>query len=171
MDVFIEYMVKRKKSALDYAKILATLIAGLVVIYVVATIFTMIPFINSFILIAIAGVIYVMYILITSVNLEYEYIITNDELDVDSIANRRKRKQLTTVNLRHIECRGKISDKSFENYFHNKSVKKIYACKDIKDPETYFMVYYNNDNKNMLLFNANDKILKRIEVLNPQRGI
>ena len=86
-------------------------------------------------------------------------------------ANRRKRKRLTTVNLRQIESRGKISDRSFDNYFQNNSIKKIYACEDAKDPETYFIVYYKDDDKNMLLFNPNDKILKRIEVLNPQRGI
>ena len=131
----------------------------------------MIPFITSFVLVAIAGVIYGMYYLITSVNIEYEYILTNNELDIDSIMNTKRRKRLTTVNIRQIESWGKIGEKGAENYFENKSVKKIYACEDINDAETYFLVFYHDDDKNMLLFNPNEKILQRIERLNPQRGI
>lgn len=171
MDVFIEYMVKRKKSAADYIKILATLILGLVLIFVVSVVFAAIPYITSFILLAVAGVIYAMYHLITSVNVEYEYALTNNELDVDAIINTRKRKRLTTANLRQVECWGRKSDRSFESNFQNKSIKKIVACEDIKDPDTYFMVYYNDDERNMLLFNPNEKILKKIELLNPQRGM
>ena len=171
MDVFIEYMVKRKKKAADYIKILATLVLGLILIYIVTNVFFMIPFITSFVLVAIAGVIYGMYYFITSVNVEYEYILTNNELDVDSILNTKRRKRLTTVNIRQIETWGQIGEKRAESYSDNKSLKKIYACKDIDDSETYFLVYYHDDDKNMLLFNPNEKILQRIERLNPQRGI
>ena len=145
MDVFIEYMVKRKKKVTDYIKIFGTLISGLILIYIVINVFFMIPFITSFVLVAIAGVIYGMYHLITSVNVEDEYILTNSELDIDSIMNTKRRKRLTTVNIRQIECWGKIVEKSAESYLDNKSVKKIYACKDIDDPETYFLVYHHDD--------------------------
>ena len=171
MDVFIEYMVKRKKTAKDYLKILATLFLGLVFIYVVTIVFVSVPFITSFLLLAIAGIIYGMYFLVTSVNVEYEYILTNNELDVDAIINTRKRKHLTTVNIRQIECWGKKSDHSFKSNFENKSVKKIYACEDVENPDTYFVVYYKDEDKNMLMFNPNEKILQRIERLNPQRGM
>lgn len=171
MDVFIEYMVKRKKTALDYAKIFGIFVFGFVLIGVVSVVFAAIPFITSFILLAIAAVIYAMYFLISSVNVEYEYILTNVELDVDSIMNQKRRKRLATFSIKQLEAWGKGSDHSFSKYMESKSLKKIYACIDAKDPDVYFVVYNNDDEKAMLLFNPNEKILKRIEFYNPQRGM
>ena len=170
MDIFIEYMVKRKKKATDYVKIFGTLILGLALIFVVSVVFAMVPYITSLVLLAIAGVIYLMYYFITAVNVEYEYILTNMEIDIDAIINTKRRKRLTTVNLRSAEYFGKKSDGEFKRYSEDKGLKKIYACRDANDPETCYIVYFENDDKKMLLFDPNEKILEKVKLYIPKRS-
>lgn len=168
MDIFVEYMVKRKKTAADYLKIFGTLVLGLILIFVVSIVFASIPFITSFILLAVAGVVYLMYHIITSVNVEYEYALTNAEIDVDEIINIRKRKRLTTVNVKNSEFFGYRSDERFEKYFGDRNIKKVFACEDKNAPETRYIVYTEDDDKKMLLFNPNQKIEERIEKIKPR---
>lgn len=169
MDVFVEYMVKKKKDLADYVKILLTLIIGLILIFVVSAIFMSVPFISSFILIAVAGVVYLMYQLVTSLNLEYEYALVNADLDVDKIMNAKRRKSLCSVNLRHIDFYGSLSDREYERYTSNSEIKKIYACSDKNDISAKFIVFSEDDERKMLIFNPNDKMIERIEFYNKRR--
>lgn len=49
-----------------------------------------------------------LILLITSVNLEYEYCFTNGSFDVVAIVNVRKRKRLTEFNAREVEIRASV---------------------------------------------------------------
>src|SRR5690554_5559375 len=94
MDVFLEKIVERKKTSKD------TLISiGIVLAIPVAFIVVVnIPFIGQllrgFELIILVGLVYGAYHLIRSRNIEYEYIVTNGELDIDMIMARKKRKRI-----------------------------------------------------------------------------
>ncbi len=169
MDVFVEYMVKRRKTAADFIKIILTLLLGLALVFVVTVLFAAIPFITSFILVAVAGVCYLAYRIITSVNVEYEYILTNSDLDVDAIISARKRKRLASINLRQIDSFGKLSGS--ESRVLGRSYKYIMAAEDKKAENTYYIVFDNDEEKSVLLFTPNEKIIKRIEMLNPQKGM
>lgn len=102
MDTFIEQIVARKNSGiLVLAKIgivLAALLIGTVLFFVT----TMFGF-GSIGLMLVAGAFYGAYILISNFNVEYEYIFTNGELDVDKIIARRRRKRLITVKIQNFE--------------------------------------------------------------------
>ena len=169
MEVFIEYMVKRKKTPIDYLKVFGILLGGFILMMLVTTFLSAVPFIGSFVLLMIAGIVYLMYHFVTSINLEYEYILTETELDVDKIINTRRRKRLTTVNIRGVECFAKISSPELKRYSDNPKIKKIYACRDIRDEETNFVVYTSKDETKLLFFNPNQKITDRIKALNPQK--
>lgn len=169
MDVFIEHMVQKKKNITDYVKILATLVIGLILIFVVSVVFMSVPYIASFMLLAVAGVIYLMYQLITSINVEYEYALVNSELDVDKILNAKKRKSVCSVNLRHIDYFGSLSDSEYERFSSNPEIKKVYACTDITDVNTKFIVFSAEDEKKMLLFDPNEKMIERVEFYNRRR--
>jgi len=170
MEVFIEYMVKKSKKPSDYLKVMGVMLGGFILIlFVMGFLGTMVPFLGSFVLLISVGIIYLMYMFITSINIEFEYILTDSELDVDKIINVRRRKRLTTVNIRGVDCFAKISSPEFNRYNSNAKVKKIYACRDVKDSETCFVVFTSNDETKMLFFNPNEKISDRIKTLNPQK--
>ena len=96
MDIFIEYMVKKRKKAADYLSAAALAVLGVIVILAVfIALMTLVPQLSSIALLAVAGIGWLDYRLITSFNVEYEYSLVNSEMDVDKIINVRKRKRMT----------------------------------------------------------------------------
>ena len=85
-DVFVEYMVKKKTGSKDVLMSLGVSILGAILIFVsifLTPVSPMIPFL------VICGVIYGVYYVISSRSLEFEYSITNGDIAVDKIINRR----------------------------------------------------------------------------------
>lgn len=110
MDIFTEQMVKKTKTATD------SVIKGLMIFLTViltAVILLISLMLGSAILsigvLLIAGIIYGCYYLIKQRNIEYEYILTNGEIDVDKIINQSKRKRLLTVKVSDFENFGALS--------------------------------------------------------------
>lgn len=168
MEVFVEYMVKKKKSPLDYLKVALLLLAGLFVVFILMN-FILIQFIGTIVLLVIAGIVYLVYRLVTSINLEYEYILTNSDIDVDMIINARRRKRMTTVNLRSVECFAQKKSPEFNRFSNSQGIKKLFACRDAADDNTCFVVYTEGEQTKMLFFDPNEKIADRIKTLNPQK--
>lgn len=106
-DVFVEYMVKKKTGSKDILMSLGVSILGAILIFVsifLTPVSPMIPFL------VICGVIYGVYYVISSRSLEFEYSITNGDIAVDKIINRRNRKRLTSFDAKAIEEMGKYTE-------------------------------------------------------------
>ena len=97
MDTFFEQIVKKNKGAKEWAIILGAVLGGMVL--AVGAYFL----VNAFFILALAGIIYGVWWLITNQNIEYEYCVTNGDIDVDQITARRKRRRLVSVPGRKIE--------------------------------------------------------------------
>ncbi len=108
MDHFAEYMVKKQPDRRDVSKriLILLLAAVLVVITVFATLITRIPLI----LLITCGVVYGAYWLLSSLSVEYEYAVTNGEMDVDKIIARRKRVRLISVEIAKFDAYGAYTD-------------------------------------------------------------
>ena len=174
MDIFTEYMVKKKKTVQDYLVMTAISVFGtLLVLVLFVLLMGIIPQIASLGLLVIAGIGYGIYWLITSFNLEFEYSMVNYEIDVDKIINVRRRKRLTTVNIRGLEAFGTANGNrhEFESYLKNSNTEKIYACRDKNDGNVFYAVYQEKEKQKMLLFNPNEKMLDTIKKLNPQKAM
>ena len=75
-----------------------------------ATVFLVLITKIPFILIVTCAVLYGAYFLITNQSVEYEYAVTNDEMDVDKIIAKRKRVHLITVSTKTFEAFGPVSE-------------------------------------------------------------
>ena len=95
MDNFAEYMVKKRPDSRDNAKRAG--IIALAVVLCAASVFLVFVTHIPFILLITCAIIYGAYFLITGTSVEYEYAVTNGEMDVDKIIARRKRVHLITV--------------------------------------------------------------------------
>ena len=168
MDIFVEQIVRRRRQPLDYVKLLLCLIAATIVIMAMF-IFNAIPFIGTIIFFVGAALVYVIYNVGTSINLEYEYCFTNGALDVDKIIAARKRKRMTEINARHIDMMGTTKNRVFAGYMQNREIKKIYACTSLNDDDVYFVLSSTDGKKQLLLFNPNDTIKDGFRRLNPQK--
>ncbi len=99
MDRFSEQLVAKVATGKDM------FIRGLFIAAAMVLLFLDVWFIAGFGLIAIAvalagGIIWGLVWILQGTIVEYEYIVTNDDLDIDKITGRRKRKRLITVSLK-----------------------------------------------------------------------
>ena len=172
MDIFIEEMVERKRTAKDVAIVFGLMVLSVIFAYLLLVeVFSLIPQLGSVLFLLTAGVIYIAYRFSMSLNVEYEYLLVKNEIDIDKIMNRKKRKRLTTVNLKGLEAFGRCGgNREYERLSGDISVKKIYACKKKNDENNYFVVYFENSMRVMTVFSPSEKIVEVIEKLNPKRA-
>lgn len=97
MDSFFEQIIKKRKTAADW------LLMALIILLALALLFVVFLFLPEVFFLAAVGVGYGAWWLITNQNVEYEYCVTNGDIDVDQITARRKRKRLVSVAGRKIE--------------------------------------------------------------------
>ncbi len=169
MDLFAEQLVKKKKDGGDYLKIILSIVGALVIIAALGALSAFMPFVGMFLLIIVVGIIYALYLLITSTNMEYEYAFTAGELDVDAVINARRRKRVTSFDINDMEILAHRGHDDFNRYMNNPGLKKIYACADKDADDLYFAAYTENGNGRLLLFNPNDKILECFRAMAPRK--
>ncbi len=109
MDHYNEQLVQKATETKDM--ILRVLISAAAVAMVALSVFAVYIF-GFFPLVLIAlGACYLAYIFIIGTFVEYEYIVTNNDLDIDKISGKRKRKRLITVKLNTVTEWGEYTDK------------------------------------------------------------
>lgn len=97
MDHYNEQLVKKNSDGRDIA-IRALICAGTVAVIALSLVGAVMFSFTPIIIIGI-GACYLAYLLLTGTSVEYEYIVTNNDLDIDKISGKRKRKRLITVKL------------------------------------------------------------------------
>lgn len=169
MDLFVEQLVKRKKTTSDYVKVVLCLIAAIVI--VVAMIFSIPTVISPFVFLI--GIVLILFLnkLRETINIEYEYCFTNGELDVDKIIAANRRGRMVDINAREIELMGTKNNPEFRRNLEDRGVDKIYACSSIDDNDVCFIIYDADCTKKMLLFSPNDKIKDGFSRYNPRKVI
>lgn len=155
MDVFIEHLVKKRPTGKDIF-LKALIILGVLVVALLA--FTVgLFYIGALSVFLVAGAIYGAWWLLTGMNIEYEYCVTNGDMDVDKIVAQRKRKRLLSLDCRTVEEIGIYIPAAHE---HRNYDTRIYACESEKDEGSYYLVFRHNTLHNTLLvFNPSQRVL------------
>jgi hypothetical protein len=151
-DVFKEQLIKAKPTSKD-KMLKAGLIVGIVAVCLFA--FVCLGFLFPIIaVIAIFGGIY----LLQFTSREYEYCLTNNELDVDVIYNKQRRKRLLTVDIKKINLCASIKDDKYREDLA-RGQKVIDVSDGLEGKETYGIVYGEEGQTVKLLFTPNSEML------------
>lgn len=162
MDIFIEKIVQKRKDTKDYLIIVGIVFLALVLMLLVLN---YIPGM-TFIFIIVIG--YLGYLLITSRNIEYEYAVTNGDLDIDKIIAQRKRKRVFSANCRVFEIVAKLNSSHFSD--HYKSYKNQLNCtSSLNNENVYFAVLNYNKQQTVLYFEPSEKMLKNFKTFIPRK--
>ncbi len=169
MDSFIEYMIRQKKSAAAKLKTALIVLGAIVISFIITLIFLMfLPIAISLMPLCIAGIMYGAYRIIASFNIEYEYILTNGELDVDKITNKKRRKRLITVHCKTFTHFGKLTDSSYQNLKDSDFARVIDASAHSDNYETYYAVFFKNGQRVKLIFNPVQKMIDIFKIYAPR---
>lgn len=170
MDIFLEYLMKKKATGLDLFKQIGVILGAVVVCILVMVGFPMISsFLNAYILLAIAGVAYFAVVFLRNFNLEYEYIFTNGELDIDIVKARTTRKRMISVTCKHIELMASDKNMNFKRDFEDGVFAKKYdAVFDKSQGRIYHVIFSSNGERSRLTFQPPVKLLAAMKQLNPR---
>ena len=160
IDSFIEYMIKAKKTgSVIFRQILIVFGCTLLLLAVTFVFLILPPVAINFWPLFMAGIIYLTYRLLASMEIEYEYILTNGELDVDKITNRKRRKRLITVHSKTFIEFGK-ADKQKDFTDKEKEYSKIIDASGHSEIFCdYYAVFFKNGQKVKLIFNPTGKMI------------
>lgn len=166
MVTYHEYIVKRKKTPKDYLVCVGTPLIGLIVAYILTGVLFMIPAVSFLVPAMWAGVIWLSVRLIGSRNIEFEYLLTDCDLDVDKIINKNRRKRvISTYRKEIIAMAPKGSDKLPSNW---ESLTKIDATSS-PDDEGVFVLVVQQDVQKAVLFQPTEKMIETMVMRNPRK--
>ncbi len=168
MDFFTEHIIKQKKSNLKLLAAIGMIVVTLAV-WILTLPFTTIPVASSFVMLVDAAVAYCAYLVITSFNIEYEYCITNSEMDVDKIINRKKRKRIASLKFTNIEIMAPVGDIRFENEENGEFASVIMAAIAPRHPDAYYIIFDNNGKRTKLIFNPSKKMIETAIAFAPKK--
>lgn len=166
MDIFTEYIVKKKKETKDY--LLTGVLIGAAMFLTVVFLLLNRFLLNMGLILAFGtwwGAIY----LIRMRSVEFEYILTNSELDIDKISARSSRKRIVSIDFKEIELCARVQDPNFRHVYENKDgVSVLNLAGDIREENVYFIDFHKDGEKKRVLFQPNTKIIESVKKLNPR---
>ena len=154
-DVFKEQLVKRKSTFKDSA-IKVCLVLVVVLIFMISFLF-----LQGFAIIVTAVAGFGAAFLMSFLNVEYEYIFTNGELDIDAIYNRSRRKRMFSGNVKNFEIMAHIDDRMREGEFSSAQEIKDFSS-GVPGPETYAFLAVIKGKKTKVIIEPNEKMLKAL---------
>lgn len=147
MDNFSEQLVVKRRSSSDNAKAMA-IIVGMALI-AAACIFFAFQGLMLLLMVAAGAVVGGIWLL-RGIGVEYEYIVTNKELDIDKIVGKRKRTRMITVDLSQ-------SEDFFE--YHEKDGEydtTVYATNGLETDAFCLIVHHSDYGRVNIIFNPNE---------------
>lgn len=141
MDTFIEQIVGKKPDISDKIKMSLLTIVMILAIILVFVLIGIKQF-QSFMFIGVLiefGIAYGYWYLLTSFSIEYEYALTNGELDIDKIIAKRKRIRLITIKIKEVEIMASVIGNEKNEFFNQNFKTVIDASSFILSQDTFFI--------------------------------
>ncbi len=164
MDTFFEQIVTIKVEGKKLAGLILSWLLALTLCAIIVILVMLIPTLSAIMIVAIAGILFGTYKLCQKFFIEYEYIVTNNLLDIDTIIARNSRKRLITIDIPNIS--------SFSIYdpqkIKGKNYSQTYFCAN-DDDQLYMLEYKHKTKGNVLVvFAPNEKIVGAIKRTAPR---
>lgn len=98
---------------------------------------------------------------------EYEYTLTNAQMDFAQVFNNRKRKSLGTMNIRNVEACGLVASGSFQRYINMQGVKRTNWFLN-REAELLYFYFQKEGNKRIIIIEPSEEMIALIRRNLPQ---
>ena len=153
MDNFCEQIIKKERTGGDTAKYVIIIV--LMVLVIGVCIFFSLQGLYILLMLAFSagwGGVW----LLKGISVEYEYIITNNEMDIDKITGRRKRTRMITVDLSKAEDFYTFSEQNV------KFDTTVYASSGLETDAYCLIVLHSDYGKVRIIFNPDERTREAI---------
>ena len=162
MDTFFEQIIKIKLTGKVKALITAIIVFDALLVCVLLYLSLFLA--PTIMLLVVAGAIYGGYKLITLLTIEYEYIYTNGDLDVDKIVAKSNRKRMVSIKCSEVEKYGEYKGQPAPG-----SVKSTYIfCNPDSEGQVYLIAKDRNLGNVMIVMAPNGRIRAELEKAIPR---
>lgn len=163
MDTFFEQIIKIKLTGKVKAIIVGAILLDLVIVALV-TLFALMFLSPAFTFLVVVAVVYGSYKLLSSLSVEFEYIFTNGDLDVDKITAKTSRKRMVSIKCSKIEKYGEYKGQPAPG-----SVKQVYNfCNPDSEGQMYMIAENRGEGTVMIIFAPDERIREAIEKYVPR---
>lgn len=160
-DIFNEHLVKREPRAKDMViKVLTCIVAFVIAFISLFSPIQIFPFVFAI-------EIFLIVIFFRRMNVEFEYVLTNHELDINKIYNKSSRKKIMTVNVKDFIAMVQAQDK-YRASEVAKYDKKLDFTSGVVKENTYIIIFKEKEKRIQMSLELSEKMLKSIKMLIPQ---
>lgn len=160
-DLYIELLVKKKKTSAD--TLMKALLIGGTVLLVLAGLF-----VHPIILIGAIAMGVLDYFKLPALDLEYEYLYVNGELDIDKIMSKQKRKRVGTYDMKNVELVAPKNSHELDSHRNRKDIKILdYSSMD-ENAKTFAMVVKAEKGMQLVYFDPSPEILRDMQRIAPR---
>lgn len=108
-----------------------------------------------------------LFILRDRAKTEYEYTLTNTQMDFAKVYNNKKRKSLGTMNIRNVEACGMVASGSFNRYITMQGIKRSNWFLN-RDAELFYFFFQKDGNKRIIIIEPSEEMRDMIKKNLPQ---
>jgi len=169
-DVFLEKIVTHRKSPFElFLKFMIVLTTITVILVVNLNVMFYIPQLMPLALMLSFGLVYLGYRLFTSINVEYEYSLTNDDLTIERISAKRKRKVVFSASCKSFERVAPISDPEYLNRLKSSAAFIDFSSSDREI--TWYIFLTRGGRKTTILFDYDERFISVFQRYNPRNVV
>ena len=158
--LYAETAVKRKSDAKS------TTLRTLMIIGVVIGAFLVMM--GSYLSIAGIVIIAAIIYLFPNLNVEYEYVFVDGQIDFDRITGKSKRRTVLRVDMEQVEIIAPSGSHALDGYMNTQSEKRDFSSGD-RNIKPYIIVANLEDKKYLIAFEPSEKMLTMIKQKSPRK--
>lgn len=110
-----------------------------------------------------------MGFLFPRLNIEYEYVYCDGQIDFDRISGKAKRKRMLRIDLEQVEIVAPVTSHDLDSYKNNNNYKLRDFTSLKKDAKPYAAYYINGEKRYKVLFEPNEKMLECMRYKAPRK--
>ncbi len=156
MDNISEQLIKINKTGKDHAKLALIWCGAFVVVFLLVWLALNYSSFIGFFFLFIAGTMFGAYKLSSMLEIEYEYIVVNHDMDIDKIVAKSNRKRLVSVKLNEVQEFG-IYDKERAKKLANRNFDDRFFCCNDYDEAYYLTVKHPKKGMILVVAAMNDR--------------
>jgi hypothetical protein len=164
-DLFLEKIVARRKTGKDYLMLFGIVVGGLIALILILLFGGYVSFLFPFLVVAVG---YGVWYLMSNMNREFEYIVTNGELDIDMIISRRKRKRVFSGRAKDFEMMALVGGDEYRDAVRG-NYKLLDCSSTPKAPGNWFIMTDYKGQRHMIIINPDERMLKSMKRFNPSK--
>lgn len=162
-DLYTEASVKKRVTATDtLIKVVAIVVIAVAVLY---------GFLFNKMLITLLGVVgaFVAYTMLPRLNVMYEYVFCDGQLDFDKIMAGEKRKHMYRLDFDQVLIMAPENSHALDGYKSNPAAKKLDFTSLEKDRKVYCIVVSAGELQTLVYFEPNEKMISYIKQKAPRK--